>query len=501
MLIDPKFEKNIRKGYESGFEKSEKYFSISETGRILRIPIVLVSKMIKWGLIGATLAVDGTIKISESEIIKTKEFLAHPWRKAKLYWKSLGPGLVTGASDDDPGGIATYSSIGAKFGLSLVWMALWMLPMMLAIQETCARIGIVTNKGLTEVLAKHYKKYFVFGVILLLVFANVVNIGADIGAMAASFVLLVPIKFIYAAIGFAVAIILLEIFVPYQKYFQILKWLSVILFVYVITVIIIQPDWMLVIKSAINPKIEFSKEYIFAMVAFFGTTITPYLFFWQTSEEVEDGKLESCSASELHKPKKVFKRIVAMRNDVKTGMIFSNLIAIFIIITAAEVLFKNGITNIETAEQAAQALRPLAGNHAYFLFALGIIGMGFMAVPVLAGSCAYAISEMFGWKEGLGYKFSQAKSFYVVIALAVIIGFLFNFIGINPIVALYYSAWINGVISLPLIAVIMTVGGSKKIMGESTNPLWVRIFGWMAVLVIGAGLVTTILLNWGPLAK
>lgn len=495
MLIDPKLENDIQKGYKSGFEKSEEYFSVSETGRLLRIPIVLVSKMIKWGLIGATLAVDGTIKISKSEIIKTKEFLAHPWTRIKLYWKSLGPGLVTGASDDDPSGIATYSSVGAKFGLGLLWMALWLLPMMMAVQEACARIGIVTNKGLTGVLLKHYKKYVVGTVVSLLIIANVINIGADLGAMAASLEMLVNVNFIVAAVGFAALIIILEIWVPYETYFKILKWLSLVLLTYIVTAIIIHPDWLQVGRELVSPKLILSKEYIFAMVAFFGTTITPYLFFWQTSQEVEDGKEKSITALDLKKPSVIHKRMVVMRNDVKSGMIISNLVAIFIIVTTAEILFKNGITNIETAEQAAKALQPLAGDHAYLLFAAGIIGMGLMAVPVLAGACAYALSELMGWKEGLGYKFSKAKGFYSVIIVSVLIGLLINFIGISPMTALYYAAWLNGAIALPLMIVIMVVGGDKKIMGESTNPLWVRIFGWMAVCAMGAGLITTVLLQ------
>ena len=478
-----------------------KLLSIAELGKELKIPLVFTYKLIKWGIVGTVLAADGTIQITEDELNKLREFLAHPWTRTKLYWRSLGPGLITGASDDDPSGIATYSSVGAKFGLGLLWMALWLLPMMMAIQEACARIGIVTNKGLTGVLLKHYKKYIVGSIVLLLVVANVANIGADIGAMAASVQMLVNINFIVAAVGFAVFMIILEIWVPYEKYFQILKYLSLVLFAYVITVIIIHPSWLLIFKELLSPKFVFSKEYIFAMIAFFGTTITPYLFFWQTSEEVEEGKEESCSAMDLKKPSKIRKRMIVMRNDVKSGMIFSNIVTIFIVVTAAEVLFKHGMTNIDTAEQAAKALQPLAGNYAYVLFAFGIIGMGFMAVPILAGACAYALCELFGWKEGLGYKFSRAKGFYIVITLSVLVGLLINFAGINPITALYYAAWLNGAIALPLMAVIMVIGGSKKIMGTSTHPLWVKIFGWLAVAAMGAGLSATILLNWGPWAK
>lgn len=479
-------------------QQEKKLLTISEFGKALGIPLILAFKIIKWGLIKGVETVDGTIHVTEAGLLEGKDIVKSPWRRLKLYWRSLGPGLITGASDDDPSGIATYSSVGAKFGYALLWMSAWLLPMMMAIQESCARIGIVTNQGLTGVLLKYYKKYVVVFVVFLLVVANIANIGADIGAMAASVKMLIDVNFVVAAIGFTVFVILLEIFVPYEKYVQILKWLSLILFAYVITAIIIHPNWIYVMKHAFKPSFTFSKEYIFAMVAFFGTTITPYLFFWQTSQEVEEGKLENCNKTELLQPKKVKRRIFAMRNDVKSGMIFSNLVSLFIVVTTAEVLFKNGITNIDTATQAAEALRPLAGDYAYALFALGIIGMGLMAVPILAGACAYALSEIAGWKEGLDHKFSQARAFYLIITGAIIIGLLLNFAGINPITALYYAAWLNGIIALPLMIVIMVVGNNKKIMGKDTHPRWVKFFGWFAVFGMAAAIIATILLTFGP---
>jgi len=473
----------------------------AEFARALGIPLVLGFKLIQWGLIKGIDVVDGTIHVTEAGLQEGKAIIKDPYRKLRLYWRSLGPGLITGASDDDPSGIATYSSVGAKFGLSLLWMSAWLLPMMMAVQEACARIGIVTNKGLTGVLLKYYKKYIVVMIVLLLMVANIANIGADIGAMSASVKMLVNINFIYVAIGFTVLIVALEIWVPYEKYAQILKWLSLVLFAYIITVFIIHPDWLAILKHLIKPNFTFSKEFIFAMIAFFGTTITPYLFFWQTSEEVEEGKLEPGTAHDLRKPKLRKRRIVMMRNDVKSGMIFSNLVATFIIVTTAEVLFKNGITNIDTAEQAASALKPLAGNYAYILFAAGIIGMGIMAVPILAGACAYALSEIMGWKEGLNNKFQEAKAFYIIIAVSCVLGMLLNFLGVNPITALYYAAWLNGVIALPLMIVIMVVGNNKKIMGTETHPRWVKFFGWFAVFAMAAGLILTVLLNWGPWAR
>lgn len=476
-------------------------FTIAEFARALGVPLVLGFKLIQWGLIKGIDVIDGTIHVTENGLQEGRQIVKNPYKRISLYWKSLGPGLITGASDDDPSGIATYSSVGAKFGLSLLWMCAWLLPMMMAMQEACARIGIVTNKGLTGVLLTYYKKYIVAIIVMLLVIANVANIGADIGAMAASLQMLINVNFIVASVGFTVLIVLLEIYVPYKKYAQFLKWLSLVLFAYIITAIIIHPNWLLIFKDIFHPRFQFSKEYIFAMVAFFGTTITPYLFFWQASEEVEEGRLEPCTAHDLRKSSKVTSRIVAMRNDVKSGMIFSQLVTFFIVVTTAEVLFKNGITNIDTAEQAAQALRPLAGNYAYVLFAIGIIGMGIMAVPILAGACSYALTEIFGLKEGLDKKFSQAKAFYLIITCSVIVGMVLNFAGVNPITALYYAAWLNGVIALPLMIVIMIVGNSKRIMGKETHPSWVKIFGWLAVLAMTAGLILTVLLNWGPWAK
>lgn len=474
-----------------------KFFTISELAKLLGLPLVLTYKMIKWGLITGYNTVDGTIQITEEGLRQAEEVLKNPYRRLRLYWRSLGPGLITGASDDDPSGIATYSAVGAKFGLALLWMSFWLLPMMMAVQEACARIGIVTNKGLAAVLKKHYSRYFVFAIVLMLVAANTVNIGADIGAMASSLQLVVNINFALAASGFALFVILLEVFVPYKTYSNILKWLSLVLFVYIITFFILHPNFFSIFKDVVRPQFKLEKDFIFAMIAFFGTTITPYLFFWQTSEEAEEvpNNGKGRSTFQLHR------QIVRMRSDVKTGMVFSNLITVFIIFTAAEALFKNGIFEIGTAEQAAMALRPLAGDNAFLLFAIGIIGMGIMAVPILAGASAYALSEIMNWEEGLSKKFSQAKAFYSVIIMGVVLGLLINFSGINPMAALYYSAWLNGAIALPLLVVIMVIANSKKIMGKDTSPSWVRVFGWMAAGAMAAGLVMTVLLNWGPWAK
>jgi NRAMP (natural resistance-associated macrophage protein)-like metal ion transporter len=467
-----------------------KFFTISEFRRKAGIPLILARKLVIWGEIETIRVMDGTIRIAESELLKVKELIAHPWKKTLLYIKALGPGLITGASDDDPSGIGTYSSVGAKFGLAILWMAAWLLPIMLAVQEVCARIGIVTNKGLAGVLLEHYRKRIVMLAVLLLIVANVVNIGADIGAMAASLEMLTGFNYYLAAILFSVVILLLEVFVQYHLYVKFLKWLTLSVFAYIVTGFLIKPDWLDILKQSFMPQISISEEYIFAMIAVFGTTITPYLFFWQTSEEVEENRLlkGEFAGTTIHQ------KIIRMRTDVNTGMILANVVFFFIVLTTAQVLFKHGITDIESAEQAALALKPLAGEHAYLLFAAGIIGTGLLAIPVLAGSGAYALAEIMEWQEGLELEFSQAKGFYLVIAFSIIVGLSLNFFHINPITALYYSAYLNGIISLPLLFVIMVVGNDPEIMGEETHPAYVKFFGWTAILFMAVAIIVSVLL-------
>jgi Mn2+/Fe2+ NRAMP family transporter len=471
------------------------FFTLSEFRSEIGISLVLARKLILWGEVEATKAIDGTLQIAHSEVILAKEIFKNPRKKALYFFRALGPGLITGASDDDPSGIGTYSSVGAKFGLSILWMAAWLLPMMLAIQETCARIGIVTNRGLAGVLQKHYKKKVVLAVVVLLVIANMVNIGADLGAMSSALSMLTGFNFYLGAIFFALLSIVMEIFIGYHFYVKFLKWLAISVLAYIVTGIMIHPDWLMVFHSAFMPEIKFSEEYVFAMVAVFGTSITPYLFFWQASEEVEENKLHK----KLHeflggKKENLHTRIGRMRTDVETGMILANIVFFFIVLTAAQTFFVNGITNIESAEQAALALRPLAGDYAYLLFAIGIIGTGLLAVPVLAGSGAYALAEIMSWHEGLELKFSRAKGFYAVIAFSILVGLLLNFFQINPITALYYSAFLNGVIAFPLLIVIMVVGNDKKIMGKETHPLWVKFFGWLAVAFMAGLILASIVL-------
>ena len=490
-MIEMKATNNLYEG---------KSYTISEFRHELGIPLILARKLITWGYVEVQKTADGTIKITESELRETREYLQNPWYKMKLFVRALGPGIITGAADDDPSGIGTYSSVGAQFGFGLIWLAPWLLPLMTAVQEACARIGIVTNKGLAGVLLRHYKKWLVLLIVSLLIIANVANIGADISAMTASIKLLwpaqIPFSFTITAISLTVVIILMEVMIPYKNYAKFLKWLCLSLFAYIITGFIIHPDWARIFREALVPHIVFNKEYIFAIVAVFGTTISPYLFFWQTSEEVEEKKIAGKIDGDGNKISfKLTDRIGRMRTDVRTGMIFANLTFFFIVLTTAKVLAGNGIGNIESAEQAAMALRPLAGNQAFLLFALGILGTGLLAIPVLAGSGAYALAELMNWREGLEEKFSRAKAFYLVIAISILVGLAINFIGISPMKALYYSAFLNGVISIPLLYVIMIVGNDKQIMGRETHPGWVKFFGWAAFWFAACSFVLIILLN------
>ncbi|MEK7186288.1 MAG: divalent metal cation transporter [Patescibacteria group bacterium] len=407
-------------------------------------------------------------------------------KKIKKLFKFLGPGFITGASDDDPSGIATYSQTGAIFGFSQAWLALFSFPLMTAIQEMCGRIGLVTGKGLAGVIRRHYSKKLLYTVVLLLFVANSINIGADLGAMAASAQLLVDLPFVFWLIFMVALTLVLEVFVSYKVYSRYLKYLGLALFGYVFTAFAVKIDWGEVLVSTLIPHVEFSKVYLLNMVAILGTTISPYLFFWQAGEEVEEEVAENkLTAMGVGTPKVTNRDIRKLRVDTISGMLFSNLIMFFIIVTTGATLFKNGITNIGSAEDAALALKPFAGDFAFLVFALGIIGTGLLALPVLAGSASYAISEAFGWREGLSQKFKRAHGFYGAIIIATLVGFLINFININPITALYYSAVINGIIAPPLIIVILLIANNKEIMGEKTNSPVLNILGGLTALIMG----------------
>lgn len=391
--------------------------------------------------------------------------------KIKKFFSILGPGLITGAADDDPSGIATYSQTGAQFGYGQLWTAVFMLPLQTAVQEACARIGAVTGKGIAEVVRENYGKSLLYTVVILVLIANIINIGADIGAMAAALHLLVPINFVILTILFTAFMLILEIFTSYKVYANILKWLAFSLIAYPITVFIIHEPWMKLLSATFIPHMEFNFQFLFIITGVLGTTISPYMFLWQASEEVEEEKENNLMGWD-GKPRIGRFFIKNLRLDNLIGMIFSEVGTWAIIVVAATVLNTHGLTNIATAADAAKALEPLvstfpyAGFLAKFIFAIGIIGLGLLSVPVLAGSAAYALSEAFSWKEGLALKLKQAHGFYGVITVATILGLIINFVGIDPIKALVYTAVINGVVAVPLILMILVVSHNEKIMGK-----------------------------------
>ena len=401
--------------------------------------------------------------------------------------KSIGPGVITGIADDDPSGIATYSQTGAMFGIAQLWLALFTYPFMISIQEMCGRIGMVTGMGLAGVIKKHYGRKILLGSILLLAITNIINIGADLGAMAASLQLVIPMPFVIALTILSIVTIITEVFVPYPTYVGVLKYLALTVFAYIIAAFAIHQDWGLIFKATLIPHIDWTKEYILNITAMLGTTISPYLFFWQADEEVEEellsGKLKTMGKGV---PKIGNQDITQMRTDTVIGMFVSNLVTFFIIITAASTLGAHGITNITSAAQVAGSLVPFAGKFASLLFTLGIVGTGLLAVPVLAGSAAYAISEMFGWKEGLGKKFSQARGFYLVIILSTLIGLLVNISPINPITMLYYSAILNGLLAPPLMILILCIGNNKTILGEKVNGKLGNILGVIITVIMSS---------------
>lgn len=419
--------------------------------------------------------------------------------------KIIGPGFITGASDDDPSGIATYSQAGAQFGLGLLWMALIQYPLMTVIQEMCARIGIVTGNGLAATIKQKYSSRVVFPLAGLLLAANTINIGADIGAMAAAVRLLFPqVPFMAACAGFAALVILLIIAIPYKRYVSILKYLAISLFAYVITAIIVGGKVDEIIISSLIPHIELSPDFAMMFVAIFGTTISPYLFFWQTSQEAEElvqkGKEKEINSPQKPMPSK--KDVKLMRADVMVGMAFSQLIMWSIIITTSGSLHSHGITDVASAEEAAIALEPLvtsfpsSGIIAKSIFAAGIIGTGLLAIPVLAGSSGYALADTFGWKQGLDKKFKKAKAFYLVIAAATAIGLVINLMGIDPIQALIYSAVINGIVAIPILFCLMRIANDRQVMGIKTNGRISNLVGWLTLVVMTVA-VGILFLLWG----
>ncbi len=424
---------------------------------------------------------------------KEKDFIIKEIKAGENYLRKLGPGIITGAADDDPSGIATYSQAGAQFGTGLLWMAAWTFPIMSMIQEMCARIALVTGQGLAANIKKSYSKWVLYLCTILLFLANTLNIGANLGAMAKAIELINPsIPFVFLVIFIGLFSLVCEIIIPYKRFAKFLKYLVMSLFAYIITALMINMNWSTLFIDGLIPQIEFTKTQLFLITGILGTTISPYLFFWQTSQEVESqidqGKVTLESRLGTNKDE-----IKEMRTDVWTGMFLSNLVMFFIIAVCANTLFINGITDIQTAADAARALEPFAGRFATWLFAVGIIGTGLLSIPILAGSSAYALSESLGWKEGLYWKLKEARAFYGVIAVSIILGILINFLGIDPIKALIYSAIANGIIAPVVIICIVHISSSKKFMGEFKNKKFTNIVGWVIAILMTITALATIL--------
>lgn len=408
-------------------------------------------------------------------------------KRFRLFLGKLGPGLITGAADDDPSGIATYSLAGTKFGYQLLWTALFSFPLMVIVQETCARIGLVTKKGLAQITKEHYPRPIVLAVSVVLFAANTFNIGADLAGMSAAVRLLVPLPEIIVSLVLAVVMVFLIIRLRYDKIVTVFKWLTVALFAYVLTFFLTKQNPIEVLRATFLPAFNFNKDFVLMFLAILGTSISPYLFFWQTSEEAETEKLEKKSVSRYG--------ILAEARDTTVGMFFSQIVMFFIIATTAGTLFAAGIHNIDTAASAAEALRPLAGDFAFGLFAAGIVGTGVLAIPVLAGSAGYALSEAFGFHEGLNKTFRQAKGFYIIIAISTLLGFGLNLLGISPIKYLFYSAVLNGLVSPIMLVLLLLIANNEKIMGKYKNGLLSNVLTVITLVVMSAGAVAIFVLH------
>jgi NRAMP (natural resistance-associated macrophage protein)-like metal ion transporter len=399
------------------------------------------------------------------------------------WFRRLGPGLITGAADDDPGGIATHSQLGAQFGLNMLWTVVLTYPLMTAIQSICARIGRVTGEGLAANMTHVLPRWLASVIVLLLLVANIVNIGADLAAMGAAAQLVLGWGDVFFAIMFAIGSLVLQVFVPYHRYVHVLKWLTLSLLAYVGVVFTVEVDWMSVLRGTLWPEMEWSRDAVIVFVAVLGTSISPYMFFWQSAEEVEDSALDG-KGSLLDHPANAPTELNRIAWDNYIGMAFACVISFFIVLTTAVTLHTAGITDIATSAEAAQALRPIAGEFAFLLFSLGIIGTGLLALPVLAGSAAYAIGELRGWRIGLEEKPQNAKAFYGVIALAFLAGLGMLFLPIDPIKALFWSAVLNGVIAVPLMVATMIVASSRKRLGPFIAPPMLMLVGWSATALM-----------------
>jgi NRAMP (natural resistance-associated macrophage protein)-like metal ion transporter len=413
-------------------------------------------------------------------------------KKTTDYWKALGPGLTTGAADDDPSGIATYSQTGAQTGFQFLWLSVLTLPLMAVVQEMCARIGLVTGRGLAGNIRLHFSRRVLLFCTTLLFAANSFNIGANLGAMAQAAQLLRPsLSFGWLVTGFSILCLGLQIFTPYDRYARYLKWLALVLLSYIGASLLAHLNWHTVLKHTVTPSITFSKDQLLLICAILGTTISPYLFFWQTSQEVEEEISKGNTTIEQRKGTDQA-TVKKMRVDVWSGMFLSNLVMFFIIAACGGVLFANGVTNITSAAQAADALRPFAGNATYWLFALGIIGTGLLAIPVLAGSASYAVAESFRWREGLNRNLKQAYAFYGILIISMLVGLSINFMGFNPIKVLIYSAVANGIVAPIILFLIVRMGSSRKIMGQWVNRRSTTIIGWTVTAVMAVSGVAAI---------
>lgn len=416
-------------------------------------------------------------------------------KKVSRFLKILGPGFITGAADNDPSGIATYSQAGAQFGYGQLWASVFLYPLMTAVQEASARIGAVTKQGITAVVKTHYPRPILYCIVTLVFIANTINIGANIGAMAAALELITPIPFAVATLVFVSIMLLLQVFIPYKHYVRILKWLVVVTLVYPLTLLFINAPWEDILQSTIIPRFEFTPSYIFLFTAIIGTTISPYMFFWQASEEVE----EEIQDGEILKPIVSKSFVHNMRIDNALGMLFSQIAAWSIIATTGTVLHANGVLNIETAADAARALEPLVqsfpggGYWAQFLFATGIIGLGLLSVPVLAGSAAYAMAEALKWNEGLYRKLKEAHGFYGVITISTLLGLSINFVGIDPFRALIITAVLNAIVSVPLIFLIVKISSNREIMGHYVSGTLSKCLLWITFLVVFTASIATII--------
>jgi NRAMP (natural resistance-associated macrophage protein)-like metal ion transporter len=414
------------------------------------------------------------------------------WGKLRVYLKSLGPGLITGASDDDPSGIGAYSQTGAQFGYAQLWAALFTFPLMTAIQEICARIALQTGGSLADAIRRHYPKPVLYFCVTLLFIANTINLGADLGAMAAAAQMILSLPYHVWLIEITLFGVTLEVFVNYRRYSRILRFLTFSLFAYLIVPFISHPNWGSALKNTIIPTIRFDKDYLLNLVAILGTTISPYLFFWQASQEIEEEIDEGKKT--VNSRKGVSKlELKWMRTDIAAGMLISNVVMWFIIATTASTLFQHGIKNIDSAPKAAEALRPIAGEFAYLLFAFGIIGTGLLAVPILAGSAAYAVAETFKLRQGLYLKLRQAPGFYGIIAFSTVLGFGINLIGINPIQALYYTAVLNGIVAPPLLFMIMLISSNRSIMNSKVNGSVSNALGWTTTIAMSMAAMALLL--------